>query len=68
MRLIECGKKLNHFMMLYIVARAKLNDYYGDDIVSNSGALPVHLLGNMWGQTWSNIYDIIYSEGSNQIL
>ena len=49
---------------LHCHARAKLNDYYGDDIVSNSGALPVHLLGNMWGQTWSNIYDIIYSEGS----
>ena len=49
---------------LHCHARAKLNDYYGDDIVSNSGALPVHLLGNMWGQTWSNIYDIIYTEGS----
>ena len=41
---------------LHCHARAKLNDYYGDDIVSNSGPLPVHLLGNMWGQTWSNIY------------
>ena len=49
---------------LHCHARAKLNDYYGDDIVSNSGPLPVHLLGNMWGQTWSNIYDIIYTEGS----
>ncbi len=49
---------------LHCHARAKLNDYYGDDIVSDSGPLPVHLLGNMWGQTWSNIYDIIYTEGS----
>ena len=49
---------------LHCHARAKLNDYYGDDIVSNSGPLPVHLLGNMWGQTWTNIYVIIYTEGS----
>jgi len=49
---------------LHCHARAKLNDYYGDDIVSKSGPLPVHLLGNMWGQSWSNIYDIIYTENS----
>tara|TARA_B100000965_G_scaffold346411_1_gene317742 strand:- start:2826 stop:4640 length:1815 start_codon:yes stop_codon:yes gene_type:complete len=49
---------------LHCHARAKLNDYYGDDIVSKSGPLPVHLLGNMWGQSWSNIYDIIYTQDS----
>ena len=49
---------------LHCHARAKLNDYYGDDIVSKSGPLPVHLLGNMWGQSWSNIYDIIYTDNS----
>ena len=50
---------------LHCHVRAKLNDYYGDEIVSESGPLPVHLLGNMWGQSWSNIYDLVYTEESN---
>ena len=45
---------------LHCHVRAKLNEYYGDEVVSNSGPLPVHLLGNMWGQSWSNIYDLVY--------
>ena len=45
---------------LHCHVRAKLNDHYGDDIVSTSDPLPVHILGNMWGQSWSNIYDIVY--------
>ena len=43
---------------LHCHVRAKLNDHYGDEIVSKTGPLPVHLLGNMWGQSWSNIYDL----------
>ena len=43
---------------LHCHVRAKLNDHYGDDIVSTSDPLPVHILGNMWGQSWSNIYDL----------
>ena len=42
--------------------RAKLNEHYGDEIVPKSGPLPVHMLGNMWGQSWSNVYDLIYEE------
>ena len=45
---------------LHCHVRAKLNDHYGDDIVSKSDPLPVHMLGNMWGQSWSNIYDLVY--------
>ena len=45
---------------LHCHVRAKLNDHYGDDIVSRSDPLPVHMLGNMWGQSWSNIYDLVY--------
>ena len=51
---------------LHCHVRAKLNEHYGDDIVSKSGPLPVHLLGNMWGQSWSNIYDLVYTEESQQ--
>ena len=51
---------------LHCHVRAKLNEHYGDNVVSESGPLPVHLLGNMWGQSWSNIYDLVYTEESQQ--
>ena len=51
---------------LHCHVRAKLNEHYGDDVVPESGPLPVHLLGNMWGQSWSNIYDLVYTEESHQ--
>lgn len=38
--------------------RYKLRKYYGSEIVSEKGPIPIHLLGNMWGQTWDNIADI----------
>ena len=51
---------------LHCHVRAKLNEHYGDSVVPESGPLPVHLLGNMWGQSWSNIYDLVYTEESQQ--
>ena len=51
---------------LHCHVRAKLNEHYGDNVVPESGPLPVHLLGNMWGQSWSNIYDLVYTEESQQ--
>ena len=42
--------------------RAKLNEHYGDEVISKTGPLPVHMLGNMCGQSWSNIYDLVYEE------
>ena len=47
---------------LHCHVRAKLNEHYGDEIISKTGPLPVHMLGNMWGQSWSNIYDLVYEE------
>jgi len=51
---------------LHCHVRAKLNEHYGNNLVPESGPLPVHLLGNMWGQSWSNIYDLVYTEESQQ--
>ena len=45
---------------LHCHVRSKLNEEYGDDVVPIDGPLPVHVLGNMWGQSWSNIYDLVY--------
>ena len=50
---------------LHCHVRAKLNDHYGDEVIPESGPLPVHMLGNMWGQSWSNIYDLVYTEELN---
>ena len=50
---------------LHCHVRAKLNDHYGDEVIPISGPMPVHMLGNMWGQSWSNIYDLVYTEEAN---
>ncbi len=50
---------------LHCHVRAKLNEYYGDDIVPASGPIPAHLLGNQWAQTWGNIYDLVKPENTD---
>ena len=54
---------------LHCHVRGELNEHYGDEIVSQDDSLPVHLLGNMWGQSWSNIYDLVYpsSKDTNSV-
>jgi peptidyl-dipeptidase A len=44
---------------LHCHVRAKLSETYGDDVVPATGPIPAHLLGNMWAQTWSNVYDLV---------
>jgi peptidyl-dipeptidase A len=44
---------------LHCHVRAELSDHYGADVVSPDGSIPAHLLGNMWAQTWDNIYDLV---------
>ena len=51
---------------LHCHVRDSLNNEYGDDIVDIAGPIPVHLLGNMWGQSWSNIYDLVYKPDSKE--
>jgi peptidyl-dipeptidase A len=43
---------------LHTYVRAKLRQKYGDAVPAN-GPIPAHLLGNMWSQSWGNIYDIV---------
>ncbi|GAA0288172.1 M2 family metallopeptidase [Psychrosphaera haliotis] len=52
---------------LHCHVRAKLNEKYGDDVVPNEGEIPAHLLGNMWAQTWGNIYDLVAPEGGTGV-
>ncbi|QDO84315.1 M2 family metallopeptidase [Shewanella psychropiezotolerans] len=42
---------------LHCYVRGELNEAYGDEVVPANGPIPAHLLGNMWAQSWGNVYD-----------
>ena len=44
---------------LYTYTRHKLSEKYGKEVVPEDKPIPAHLLGNMWAQTWSNIYPLL---------
>ncbi|XP_058122546.1 angiotensin-converting enzyme-like [Anopheles ziemanni] len=48
--------------------RYKLREFYGEDVVSEKGPIPMQLLGNMWAQGWGNIADITSPFGDRQLL
>jgi peptidyl-dipeptidase A len=45
------------YLSLHTYVRAKLRERYGDQVPAD-GPIPAHLLGNIWAQDWSNLYDI----------
>ena len=47
------------YSQLHAYVRNKLVERYGQEVVSTAGALPAHLLGNMWAQSWNNIGDML---------
>ena len=51
---------------LHCHVREELSNHYGEEVVSKTGNLPAHVLGNMWGQSWSNIYDLVYKPENNK--
>ncbi|KAH8279897.1 hypothetical protein KR054_010281 [Drosophila jambulina] len=44
---------------LHSYVRRKLRDYYGPDRINRIAPIPSHILGNMYGQSWSNVLDIL---------
>lgn len=44
---------------LHCHVRAELNGKYGDEVVPLDQPIRADLLGNMWGQAWGNIYDMM---------
>ena len=44
---------------LYTYTRRKLSEKYGPNVVPLDKPIPAHLLGNMWAQTWSNVYPLL---------
>lgn len=51
---------------LYTYTRHKLSEKYGKQVVPEDGLIPAHLLGNMWSQTWGNVYPLLKPEGGDR--
>ncbi len=47
---------------LHCYARTRLNAKYGDAIQPATGPIRADLLGNMWAQQWSGIYDVLKTD------
>ncbi len=47
------------YQRLHCYVRSRLQKQYGKDLVKDGEPMPAHLLGNMWAQDWSHIYDLV---------
>lgn len=47
------------YEQLHCYTRSRLADHYGADKVPAGKPIPAHLLGNMWGQQWDAVYDLL---------
>ena len=43
---------------LHCYMRDRLQKQYGDKVVRNGQPIPAHLFGNMWSQTWGNLFKL----------
>ena len=50
---------------LHCYVRTELGKEYGEDKVPQDQPIPAHLLGNMWAQSWGNIYDLVAPEDAD---
>ena len=48
---------------LYTYTRHQLQKTYGVKEVPSTGPIPAHLFGNMWSQTWDNLYPLLKPAG-----
>ncbi|NWS81100.1 ACE enzyme, partial [Toxostoma redivivum] len=47
------------YLNLHAYVRRALYRKYGAEHINLKGPIPAHLLGNMWAQSWSNIFDLV---------
>ena len=52
---------------LHCYTRSKLNQKYGKVVQPVTGPIRADLLGNMWAQDWSDIYDVVAPAGAGDI-
>ena len=53
------------YLQLHAYVRWKLREKYGDQVVPANGPIPADLLGNMWAQTWDNVYPLVAPPNSD---
>ncbi len=53
------------YKSLHAYVRRKLVEKYGPKVVPPTGPIPAHLLGNIWAQDWSNVYDMVAPTGAD---
>ncbi len=46
------------YLSLHAHVRARLREQYGDQVPAD-GPIPAHLLGNIWAQDWTNVFDLV---------
>lgn len=56
------------YLQIHGYVRHRLRQFYGADVVSEKGPIPMHLLGNMWAQQWSDIADIVIPFPGKSVL
>jgi peptidyl-dipeptidase A len=61
-RLWEQVKPL--YTSLHGYVRMKLREKYGN-VVPENGPIPAHLLGNIWAQDWSNVFELVATGGAD---
>lgn len=49
---------LPFYKELHGYVRYKLREHYGNKVVPERGNIPMHLLGNMWGQSWEEVVEL----------
>jgi len=47
------------YVQLHAYVRWKLREKYGDQVVPAHGPIPADLLGNMWAQSWDNVFPLV---------
>ena len=55
------------YRSLHAYVRMKLNQRYGAAVQPATGPIRADLLGNMWGQEWGNIYDLVAPPGAGDV-
>jgi peptidyl-dipeptidase A len=53
------------YVSLHAYVRGRLREKYGA-IVPERGPIPAHLLGNIWQQSWSNLYPLVAPPNDTQ--
>ncbi|MCX7545251.1 M2 family metallopeptidase [Marinicella gelatinilytica] len=48
--------------------RSELTEQYGEEVMGDDGMIPAHLLGNMWAQDWTAVYDLVKPANAGETI